>query len=498
MPDAPKKSIAAQIVDLVLQAVDADTMDLWISQDETPYLSWWKINHFEHFSLNSEKTKQHLGSYFHEKSGEMAYGSALSDAITILSGYARKRQSYPIFLRVGRDQNSIYIDLADDTWQAVKITTRGWEIVDNPPVRFRRPKGMLPLPRPIKGGSIEDLRPLLNTDADSWILIKAWLLSLLMPSGPYPLLIFNGEQGTAKSYNQKLLKSILDPAVLPIRRPPKTQEDLMIAANNNWVTSFDNMSKIGDDLSDDLCNISTGGGIAKRELYTDGDESIIQVCRPIMLNGITDFVTRPDLLDRSIVVTLQRIDDQHRQAEDILLAKFRELHPSILGSILDMAVIAMRESPSIKLEKPGRMAGFLAWAVAGLQDRTFLHLYASARTEAAASALEGDPLISQLKIFAQALEEEPWIGSTSSLLQILNAQANFGRYPPRGWPTAANQLSGQLRRLAPILRSDGIDIQKYSNDPETRVSRWKIGIQRCHLSHLSEKPLSRKEERCER
>jgi len=51
MPDAPKKSIAAQIVDLVLQAVDADTMDLWISQDETPYLSWWKINHYEHFSL---------------------------------------------------------------------------------------------------------------------------------------------------------------------------------------------------------------------------------------------------------------------------------------------------------------------------------------------------------------------------------------------------------------------------------------------------------------
>ena len=119
------------------------------------------------------------------------------------------------------------------------------------------------------------------------------------------------------------------------------------------------------------------------------------------------------------------------------------------------------------------MAGFLAWAVAGLQDTTFLHLHASARTEAAASALEGDPLITQLKIFAQALKE-PWIGSTSSLLQILNDQANYGRYPPRGWPTAANQLSNQLRRLAPILRSDGIDIQKYSNDPETRVSRWKI------------------------
>ena len=472
MPDAPKKSIAAQIVDLVLQSINSGSMDLWTSQDETPYLSWWKINHYEHFSLNSEKTKQHLGSYFHEKSGEMASGSALADAITILSGYARKRKTYPIFLRVGKDQDAIYIDIGDASWQSVVITPTGWQIIDNAPIKFRRPKGMLPLPRPIKGGSIEALRPLLNTDADSWILIKAWLLSLLMPVGPYPLLIFNGEQGTAKSYNQKVLKAILDPSILPIRRPPKTQEDLMIAANNSWITSFDNLSKIGCDLSDDLCNISTGGGISKRALYSDTDETIIQVCRPIMLNGITDFVTRPDLLDRSIIVTLQRIDDQHRQAEDILLARFKELHPSILGALLDMAVIAMRESPSVRLEKPGRMAGFLAWAVAGLQDSTFLNLHASARTEAAASALEGDPLISQLKTFAQALKE-PWIGSATELLQALNDQANYGKYPPKGWPTIPSKLSNALRRLAPVLRTDVI-IEKTNNDPITKVSRWRI------------------------
>ena len=473
MPDAPKKSIASQIVDLVLQSINSGSMDLWTSTDETPHLSQWRCNHYEHFSLDSEKTKQHLASFFHERTGEMAYGSALSDAITILSGYSRKRKTYPIFLRVASDKDAIYIDLADSTWQAVKITSQGWEIIDNPPIKFRRPKGMLPLPRPIKNGSIEALRPLLNTDADSWILIKAWLLSLLMPTGPYPLLIFNGEQGTAKSYNQKLLKSIIDPSTLPIRRPPRNQDDLMIAANNNWITSFDNLSKISCDLSDDLCNISTGGGIAKRELFSNTNETIIQVCRPIMLNGITDFVERPDLLDRSIVMTLQRIDDQHRQAEDILLAKFSELHPSILGALLDMAVIAMRESHSIRLEKPGRMAGWLAWACAGLQDDSFLRLLSNARIEAAASALEGDPLISQLKIFAQALGEEPWIGSTSSLLQILNDQANFSRYPPRGWPTAANQLSNQLRRLAPVLRTDLI-IEKASNDPITRVSRWRI------------------------
>lgn len=468
------KPIAEQIVDLILYNVDMDTAELWHSDGDTPYLSirTEEEDHLEHYSLKTERTKEYLGRLFHDNTKKAASRVALTDAITILSGYAMAGDQHQLFIRVGSDDDATYVDLCDRTWDAIKITPHGWEIVKNPPIKFRRPKGMLPLPRPIEDGSIEDLRPLLNTDADSWILIKAWLLSLLMPAGPYPLLIFNGEQGTAKSYNQKLLKSITDPSTLPIRRPPRNQEDLMIAANNNWITSFDNLSKISCDLSDDLCNISTGGGISKRALYTDGDESIIQVCRPIMLNGITDFVTRPDLLDRSIVITLQRIDDQHRQAEDILLAKFNELHPSILGALLDMAVIAMRESSSIKLDHPGRMAGWLAWACAGLQDDTFLRLLSNARTEAAASALEGDPLICQMKIFAQALRE-PWIGSATELLDLLNAQANHGKYPPKGWPTIPSKLSNALSRLAPVLRADLL-IEKTSNDPKTKVSRWKI------------------------
>ena len=42
---------------------------------------------------------------------------------------------------------------------------------------------------------------------------------------------------------------------------------------------------------------------ATRELYTDQDETILDVQRPVMLNGIEEIVTRNDLLDRSIIVT---------------------------------------------------------------------------------------------------------------------------------------------------------------------------------------------------
>ena len=48
----------------------------------------------------------------------------------------------------------VYLDLADPDWRAVAITPgEGWELVSNPPVRFKRARGMLALPAPVVGGA---------------------------------------------------------------------------------------------------------------------------------------------------------------------------------------------------------------------------------------------------------------------------------------------------------------------------------------------------------
>jgi hypothetical protein len=58
---------------------------------------------------------------------------------------------------------------------------------------------MLPLPVPERGGSIEALRPFLNvSNENGFVLIVAWLLAALRPTGPYPLLAICGEQGSAR------------------------------------------------------------------------------------------------------------------------------------------------------------------------------------------------------------------------------------------------------------------------------------------------------------
>jgi hypothetical protein len=123
-----------------------------------------------------------------------------------------------VHVRVAEHAGRIYLDLADERWQAVEIGPDGWRVTECPPVRFRRPAGMLPLPVPEQGGSIDALRSFLNLQSrDDFVLVVAWLLGALRPQAPYPLLAISGEQGSAKTVLSKLLKALVDPNVAPVR-----------------------------------------------------------------------------------------------------------------------------------------------------------------------------------------------------------------------------------------------------------------------------------------
>ena len=83
-------------------------------------------------------------------------------------------------------------------------------------MRFRRSKGMQPLPCPATDGSLLRLRELINVGDDrNWILLLSWLVAACRPQGPYPILILQGEQGSAKSTTEKLVRGIIDPCHRP-------------------------------------------------------------------------------------------------------------------------------------------------------------------------------------------------------------------------------------------------------------------------------------------
>jgi len=114
-------------------------------------------------------------------------------------------------------------------------------------------------------------------------------------------------------------------------------------------------------LSDALCRLSTGGGFATRELYTDQDEIIFDAMRPVMLTSIEEVATRGDLLDRCLIVWLPAIPEEERRREEEIVTAFEEVQPQIFGALLDALSGALRELPNTTLTKLPRMADFALW-----------------------------------------------------------------------------------------------------------------------------------------
>src|SRR6516162_4712917 len=134
--------------------------------------------------------------------------------------------------------------------------------------------------------------------------------------------------------------------------------------HNSHVLAYDNASGLPDWLSDTFCRLATGGGFSTRELYTDQDEVLFGSKRPIILNGIDDIATRPDLADRCIVQTLAAISDKKRELETELWAKFEQKRPRILGALLTVVSHGLKTLPDVKLDRKPRMADFAQWVTA--------------------------------------------------------------------------------------------------------------------------------------
>jgi hypothetical protein len=366
-----------------------------------------------------------------------------------------------VHIRVGGLDSRLYLDLGDQTWRAVEIDATGWRVIDTPPVRFRRSSGMRSLPTPEPGGSIEALRPFLNVKSEvDFVLVVAWALAVLRDRGPYPILVLSGEQGSAKSTFSAILRSLLDPNTAPLRALPREDRDLFIAASNGHVLAYDNVSGLPGWISDTLCRLATGGGFAVRQLYTDHDEVLFDAARPVILNGIEEIVTRPDLADRAVFLTLQPIPEGHHRPEQELWAAFYAERPRILGVLLDAVVEGLKRFPETRLEKLPRMADFALWVTACetalWPAGTFWSAYCSNRDDAVEGVIDADPIA--IAVRAVMATRTVWTGTASDLLGVLAEAVGERVAKSKSWPDGPRALAGRLRRAATFLRKVCIDI----------------------------------------
>ncbi len=430
------------------------------------------------FALESAEFREWLIESYQADCGEVLSDRAIQRAISSLRTRARADEATPeMHVRIGREDagglENWYLDLGDSTKKAIRISPQEWAVVDRSPVQFSRTRGQLALPYPIREGSIDLLRRYVNVAERDFRLLVGWMASAMMPEGPYPILAIHGEQGSAKSTLAKVVRSLIDPQTPAVLAEPRSTRDLMVTALNSWLLVYDNISTIPAWLSDGYCRLATGGGFAGRAAYTDRERHVIAAQRPLILNGIDDFVNRDDLSDRCVFLTLAPIEASNRRAEGEFWRSFEAERAAIFGGLLTALVGGLDKLPSVQVAELPRMADFACLGEAvgralGWPEGMFLATYSANRLESTVMVLEESMLAMVLLDCAALGGLQNWTLSATEMVESLGRNLSRKMTTSKRWPKSPRAFTNELRRIAPGLRTRGISV-KFTRTQDNRL-----------------------------
>lgn len=446
---------------------------LWHTPSKEAWATLPRDGHVEHHPVRGREFRAWLAGLYYAKEGKPLYAQAMQDALGVLEAKALyEGEEHEVHTRLAGWGGRVYLDLARPDWLVVEVGPEGWRVIPahEAPVRFRRGRHQKPLPLPERGGSLAPLLDLLPLqERRDAALVLGWLVGALSPRGPYPILVLAGAKGAGKSTAARLLKALVDPQEAPLRAEPKDVEALMVAAKASWVLAYDNLSKVPTWLSDALCRLSTGGGLGKRELYTDSEEHVLEAQRPVILTGIGFGLLRDDLADRVMMVNLERLEDGARRPERELWAAFEQAHPKVLGALLDAVALALRRWEEVRAAMPSlpRLADWAIWAEAaapalGLEAGEVVQAFYAVQAGLNQDLLDNDPVAQAILLLtADWPEGHRAVYTASELLAALEEAMGLkeARVKPEGWPRTPAGLGKHLPRVQTALRGVGVKVE---------------------------------------
>lgn len=428
------------------------------------------------YLVEDELFKKWLVYQFYLTFNDSPTNKELTEALSTIKSFLEFERLHfkKIYYRIGEFEGKVYFDLANDDYEVVEISQDGFRVVNNPPVKFLRSESILALPHPSEIGDISILKSNFNLNDQYFKLWIAFLFGSLNPKGPYPLLVITGNAGTGKSFFSEITKNLLDPAISPVISAPKTEEDLLVTAQNNWLLAFDNLSGLPYSLSDAFCKLSTGIGLSRRKLFTNKGQSVLSAARPVILNGIDSITDRQDLADRSIVLNLSVMHTSKRKTEQDLLQLIDENLPQILGYFFNATVLALKNFNSTNIPNLPRMADFAKWVSSaetalGFEKGEFLKLYTQNINEAGKDLFETDVIAYGL---VQALSKQKHLSGTAiEILTHLKTILPLEYTESVKWP-APNKLGRHIARIQPTLMMQGIQYD-FKRTAKARVHIFK-------------------------
>ncbi len=362
-----------------------------------------------------------------------------------------------------------YLDLCRHDGKIVEMTAEGWKIVDSPPGLYWRRKVVgngraeLPaaLPDPIPGGDVMLLGEVLNARGTVLKFLIAFLVGILRTEFSYPLLVFEGRAGSAKSAAARILKYMVDPTSISslIGDMPKSKEDVAVNCNAAHLVCYDNVDRIKPEMSDFLCQVATGSSIKKRALYTAGDEVELTVKNPVIISGIEGIVDRADLASRAALVTLEPIKDSERREEREVWAIAKRIRPQVLGGILDAfcAGLANLDKTPLPQVRNVDFARFMLASETGLPwpSGEATEYLSTSRNELYEQALWKDRVA--LAVIDLQERAGTWSGTMMDLLATLQPPSAYGE---DFWPTTGHKLTRRITQAAPLLEYKGVSVTK--------------------------------------
>jgi hypothetical protein len=451
----------------------AQAAEFFRTKDDTVCADISVDGHRETWPLHSNGFERWLRRCYRAKFKNACNSESLKTAILEIEANSDKAPRRELFLRVGTHEGIVYLDLGDDAWTTVAIDPTGWCVLGAPPpVRFTRGPGMLPLPLPEKGGSLEQLRKLLRGGDDDFIIVVAWLLAALRGRPPYPVLTLSGPPGAAKSTMEALLRDIIDPNAAEPGGLPKDNHALAIGVRSRFVQAWDNISGITAEIADAICRTSTGGGYIVRAFFRDDVEKIFTGTRPVIIAGVEDVAGRHDLARRTLAITLERISDAQRRKGEAMKAEFAAAWPLVLGRLLDIVSHGLRELPTTTVENPSSMPDFDHWIAACETAEwpagTFARAYAANKESLAAASLEADTVAT---LIVEMLDGGfGWTGTAQELLEKINSKATEQQKRGKRWPRTPHAMASRLRRASEVLRAKGWGVE-HSRSPDKKGTR---------------------------
>ncbi|MDX0829108.1 hypothetical protein GOD82_04175 [Sinorhizobium medicae] len=413
--------------------------------------------------IRSGATKGFILLRYYHNTGKTISKEAISEIIDLMDAEAiYDSPEEKVHVRIAGKGGAVYYDLGRPDGAVVEITSAGWTLVHNPPVYFYRPDGFAAQVAPEGGGNLDDLRALLQLDEKNWVLFLAYLIVSLKPIFPYMALLVSGGYGSGKSKVSELIKRIIDPNAIEKQRLPKDEHTLAIQAAMSRMLVYDNASSVRWDISDFLCAMLTGGGFSTRKYYTDDEQRMFKNSVPVIINGIGEFASQHDLLDRSIVLSLPTIPEGARRTEKAINARFEEILPGILGRLFDIASTAMRRFDEVEPPTTVRMADSAQWLIAaepetGLPVGTFLRALEASVKEAKIESTINHPLVRKVvEILDLMGAKRSYEGTVGELHDKL--RDNYGRIE-QSLPQTPSHLSNALQRLAPGMAAIGIMVE---------------------------------------